>query len=93
MKTKQAIVAVALSSLALSVYAGAFPGNPERDLIDESLGTSIAAGETNDGWKDFGAERGVQYVGGNTVKSGGGGYAYSKEDMMLARIDYKESPN
>ena len=92
MKTKQAIVTVALSTLALSAFAGSFPGNPERDAIDESLGTSIVVSDVNDGWKDYGAERGVQFVGGSVAKSEGG-YAYSKEDILQARMDYKESPN
>ena len=56
MKTKQAIVAIALSSLALSVYAGGFPGNPEREAIDQTVGTSPAV-SASDGWKDFGPER------------------------------------
>ena len=93
MKTTQTAVAVALSSLALSVFAGGFPGNPERDVVDQSIGTSITSGNVEDGWKDFGPERGVQFVGGGTVQAGGVSHAYTKEEMLQARMDYRESPN
>ena len=94
--TKQTIVAnalslLALSSLALSAYAGGFPGNPEHNMIDESVGTSIVAGNVNDGWKHFGAER-TQYVGVGSPAPGGG-HIYTREEMLQARMDYRESAN
>jgi hypothetical protein len=92
MKTRQSIVAIALSTLAVSTLAGNFPGNPERDVIDQTMGTTVVTGETNDGWKDFGAERGVQFVGG-VKRPAGGGHVYTREEMLQARMDYREASN
>ena len=86
-----ALSSLALSSLALSALAGGFPGNPEHNVIDESVGTSIVAASVNDGWKDFDAER-TQYVGGGSPTPGGG-HIYTKEDMLQARMDYRASAN
>ena len=100
MKTKQTIVAIALSSLALAsgaVFAGNFPTNPERDIIDESLPISAGsggkvdlAGVSNDGWKDVGGERGYMFVGGVSAP-GGDAHAYTKEELMQARLDYRNA--
>ena len=100
MKTKQTIVAVALSSVALftgAVFAGSYPTNPERDVIDQSNVSSVAAaggridfaGVSADGWKDVGGERGDKFVGGVSGASGvsapgGDAHAYMKEELMQA---------
>ena len=92
MKTRQSIVAIALTSVALisGAVAGGFPTNPERDVIDQTVGTSFTAAESNDGWKDVGGERGVMYVGGGTVAAGGDAHAYTKDELLQARLDYRE---
>ena len=96
MKTKQALYAVALSTAALSlnalsVFAGGFPGNPEHDAIDESMGTSIVAA-AGDGWKDVNVERGA-FVGAPADNAAGGALVYSKDEILQARMDYRDSPN
>lgn len=90
--TKQTIVAIALSSLTLSAYAGGLYGNPEHNVIDESFGTSIVTASVNDGWKEVTVER-TQFVGPRNAVAPSGGYAYSKEEMLQARMDYRESSN
>ena len=94
MKTRQAIVAVALSSVTLisgAPFAGGFPGNPEHDVIDQTTGTSFASATPNDGWKDVGGEHGDRFVGVTRIAAGGDAHAYSKEEMMQARVDYREA--
>ena len=94
MKTRQTIVAVVLSSLTFvggASFAGGFPGNPERDVIDQTTGTSFASASPNDGWKDVGGEHGDMYVGTPVIVAGGDAHAYSKEEMMQARVDYREA--
>ena len=97
MKTTKSIVAIALSSIAL--ISGAVSANPERDTIDQTLGTTAAArgnvmSDSNlpaDGWQDVGGEHGATFVGRVSI-SGGDAHAYSKEEVMQARIDYRNAP-
>ena len=93
MKTTQSIVAIALSSVALigGAVAGGFPTNPERDVIDQSVGTSFSVAGANDGWKDVGGEHGVMYVGGSTIAAGGDAHAFTRDDLLQARMDYREA--
>lgn len=102
MKTTKSIAVTAVWYFGLisgAVLAGGYPTNPERDVIDQSLGAQAStrgnimadSDVSADGWQEVGGERGVKFVG-RVSAAGGDSHAFTKEDMMQARIDYRNAP-